>query len=85
MPRFYPSSSGGGGGGGASKIETPAGDIDGSNTIFTTVHKPKFMTVNGLVQIENIDYVLTGTGPYTETFTQAPPLTDPPTILRSFY
>lgn len=68
--------------------ETPSGVVDGTNTIFTVAHNPQFVALNGLIQTANgIDFTLSGSGPYTLTFVNPPPLAQDPytTILRSYY
>ncbi len=58
---------------GTLSTETPSGTINGTNTIFTTTHQPALLELNGAYQTAGgVDYTLTGTGPYTETFVNAP-------------
>lgn len=52
--------------------ETPSGTINGTNTVFTLNNIPKFLFLNGQYQTVTTDYAVTGSGPYTLTYTQAP-------------
>lgn len=56
--------------------ETPAGDIDGMNTVFTLAETPNpvgslELFLNGALQQRGADYTLSGT---TITFVTAPPV-----------
>lgn len=57
-------------GGGTLTIETPVGDIDGNNKVFTTTNNPVTVFLNGAYQTPDEDYTLSGT--YTITFVNAP-------------
>jgi hypothetical protein len=64
----------GGGAVGTLAVETPSGTINGSNTVFTTTNQPALVELNGGYQTASgVDYTLTGSGPYTITFVNAPP------------
>ncbi len=64
-------------------VETPSGTINSSNTVFTTTNNPSLVELNGAYQTAGgVDYTLTGSGPYTETFVLAPTTGG---ILRSLY
>lgn len=41
-------------------IETPTGLINGTNPIFTVLHTPKYITINGLIYYEDDGYTLSG-------------------------
>lgn len=64
--------------GGSSAIEIPGGTIDGSNKVFTVNNLPVWIEVSGAVMVSsttdvtNYGYVVTGTGPWTITFSVAP-------------
>lgn len=60
------------GGTNTSGTEVPTGTIDGSNTTFTTINPPAFITVGGVSYFPNDGFTFTGSGPYTLTLTQAP-------------
>ena len=58
---------------GTLSTETPSGTINGTNTVFTTTHQPALLELNGAYMTPGgVDYTLTGSGPYTETFVNAP-------------
>ena len=67
-----------GGGGGGVNIATPAGTVDGSNAVFTTVNgQPKYILVDGVAKFETTHYTYSGSvlGSGTITITDgAPPV-----------
>lgn len=52
-------------------LETPTGDVDGVNDEFVFTSPPIFLTYQGIVQDEGVDYTVTGS---TVTFI-VPPVT----------
>lgn len=53
--------------------ETPSGTINGTNAAFTVNNNPAWVVLNGATQSAGgNDYTLTGSGPYTITFVNAP-------------
>ncbi len=67
-------------------LEIPTGAVNGLNTVFSVVNNPLFEEVSGQVMVNqtqdstNYGYTISGTGPYTITFTNAPTQTP-----HSFY
>lgn len=59
--------------------ETPSGSINGSNTAFTVANVPAFLTMNGQVIVETVDYTISG---LSITTIVAPPTGS---IFRSYY
>lgn len=57
----------GGSGGGGVNIEVPTGTVDGSNLVFSFVHEPKAISIDGLVRRATKGYTISGAGPYTVT------------------
>lgn len=65
------------------KSETPIGATNGTNTSFTVVHKPDWITINGQSIYENYGYALTSVaGVLTLTIENAPQINS---VLRSHY
>ena len=63
--------------------EVLTGTQDGSNNVFTVVHKPVFINNDGLIMTDGNGFTLSGTGPYTVTFDTAPAASPAP--LQNFY
>ena len=67
-------------------LEIPTGTVNGINTVFTVQNNPLFEEVSGQVMVSqtqdgtNYGYTISGTGPYTITFSNAPTQTP-----HSFY
>ena len=60
-------------------VETPSGTINGSNTVFTVVHEPSFIIVDGLAKFLTTHYTYAA---LTITITDGAP---PALYIRSFY
>lgn len=58
--------------------EVPAGTVNGVNTVFTVQNNPIFGEVSGQLMVSSVQnpanygYVVSGTGPYTLTYVNAP-------------
>lgn len=60
MEIVQPGGTGGGGSGKTLTPEIPVGTIDGSNTIFTVIHQPVFVEIDGMLRIDGYGYTFTG-------------------------
>lgn len=67
-------------------LEIPTGTVNGVNTVFTVANNPIFEEVSGQLMVSqtqdgtNFGYTISGSGPYTITFANAPTQTP-----HSFY
>lgn len=59
--------------------ETPTGTVDGSNTIFTVLHTPLFVMIDGVIRVNGYGYTLAG------LTINVDPLAPPVQVIRSFY
>lgn len=60
-------------------VETPAGTVDGSNTIFTTANTPKWIAVDGIMKFLTLNYTYAAN---TITITDGAP---PVFSIRNFF
>lgn len=68
-------------------METPSGTVDGSNTVFTVVHSPAYVIVDGLVRVlVNTITDLNGNGyTYSTGVLTVNSAVPPMSFIRSFY